>query len=145
MKKALKFVLVGIILFSLVGFTSNFSFAVDEEADIESMFQDAEDIEEEKEEEATTQENNTQSEEQETTQNENNKSEEQQSQATSQEETKTTTVPETKTEEVKNAEEVEETKLPQTGEAENYFMIIAAIACAGLAVFAYKKAKKYNV
>ena len=53
--------------------------------------------------------------------------------------TTTTTTTQTK------VETVEETKLPQTGEKENFLMIVGAIMCTGLAVFAFKKAKKYNI
>ena len=59
---------------------------------------------------------------------------------TKQAEEKTT---ETKSEE--KTEEVQETKLPQTGETENYLLIVASIIFAFIAVYAYRKNKKYNV
>ena len=55
--------------------------------------------------------------------------------------TETTTTPTTE----KKAEEVEEAKLPQTGEKENYLLIIAAIVFAGIAIYAYLKNKKYSI
>ena len=42
-------------------------------------------------------------------------------------------------------EHIEDEKLPQTGERENYMLIVAAVAFGGIAVYAYRKNKKYNV
>ena len=42
-------------------------------------------------------------------------------------------------------EPIKEEKLPQTGEAENYILIVAAFAFGGIAIYAYRKNKKYNI
>lgn len=42
-------------------------------------------------------------------------------------------------------EAVDETKLPQTGEKENFIIIVLAIAFAGFAAYSYIKTRKYNV
>ena len=42
-------------------------------------------------------------------------------------------------------ETVDEAKLPQTGEKENFIIIVLAIAFAGFAAYSYIKTRKYNV
>lgn len=57
----------------------------------------------------------------------------------------TTTTTTTTTTPKAEPESIEDEKLPQTGEAENYMLIVAAVAFGGIAVYAYRKNKKYNV
>ena len=123
---------------------SKISYAVDGELDIFSNSDnDVNDIEEEEEEEEEAK-----TEETKTTETKTEDIEEEEEQKPAQEPEKkqeesviTTTTTTTQT----KVETVEETKLPQTGEKENFLMIVGAIMCTGLAVFAFKKAKKYNI
>lgn len=136
MKRVLKLTIVCALILSIMAVASSVSFAEEGTVDINSILQNAEVIEEEPEtvenEQETTETTNTTTTPETTT-------------------TKTTNTPETTTTETTTqtttttAEVVEEAKLPQTGDAENYVMIIIAIGFAGIAVYAYEKIKKYNI
>lgn len=57
----------------------------------------------------------------------------------------TTTTNNNTTTETPNAESIEEEKIPQTGEAENYILIIGIMAFSVIAIYAYRKNKKINI
>ena len=141
MKNTLKLAIMCIALCTaLLTFSvgSKISYAVDGELDIFSNSEnDVNDIEEEESESEETETETTE------TKTEDIEEEEEEQKPAQEPEKKqeeaATTTTETK------AETVEETKLPQTGEKENFIMIVGAFICTVLAVFAYKKAKKYNI
>ena len=137
MRKTVKLIITCLVILAVGAVTANLSFAVENATiDFEKLLEEnnsesIEQNEEEKPQEQIKTENNN-AEENNTKNNEEKKEPE-----TIQEETKTTE--DTKT------ETTDDTKLPQTGITENYIIAFCVIALGAVAMFAYKKAKNYNI
>lgn len=131
MRKTVKLIITCLVILAVGAVTANLSFAAENATiDFEKLLEEnnsesIEQIEEEKPQEQIKTENNTKN------------NEEKKEPETIQEETKTTE--DTKT------ETTDDTKLPQTGITENYIIAFCVIALGAVAMFAYKKAKNYNI
>ena len=138
MRKTVKLIITCLVILAVGAVTANLSFAAENATiDFEKLLEEnnsesIEQIEEEKPQEQIKTENNNAEEINNTKNNEEKKELE-----TIQEETKTTE--DTKT------ETTDDTKLPQTGITENYIIAFCVIALGAVAMFAYKKAKNYNI
>ena len=142
MKKVLKLGLTCIIMLSTIATFSNRIYAAESSnvLNIQEFIQNIDESDDQ------TQTNNN------TTQNDTNNSKIPEIPDTSSEQTPTpasTPTPESTQEQKPQTnpepESIKEENLPQTGEAENYILIVAAFAFGGIAIYAYRKNKKYNV
>jgi TolA-binding protein len=143
MRKTVKLIITCLVMLAVGAVTANLSFAAENATiDFEKLLEEnnsesIEQIEEEKPQEQTQTQEQIKTENNNAEENNTKNNEEKKEPETIQEETKTTE--DTKT------ETTDDTKLPQTGITENYIIAFCVIGLGAVAMFAYKKAKNYNI